>query len=409
MRGYVLDQHLLDGLHSSVVADIVYGEFPEKIKMAQAGIFVLKDNDTLVAMQPEQFSAELDFQEMLSKFPSLLAGDQIDAENARRFILVKQELSIDHESDVGRWSLDHLFLDQDGVPTLVEVKRQSDSRLRREVVGQMLDYAANFQASWSADSIMSAFDFACAQRNADSNFELGEFIGSSMTVQQFREKIATNISAGKLRLLFVADRIPSELRRIVEFLNKQMAPAEVLALELRQFAAPGIRTIVPVLFGQTQEAVSRKDPSRADRWTEDRILEDFDSKFAEPEASAAKAILGWMKNSGFPLGFGTGRVTGSVYPLFKAKGVPINPAYLSTEGKVWLQLKSLEGKPVLGGLNERREILERFARVEGSGLTNAAVDGWPSIPLKRIAADPQGIEKIISAFQWIADKVKAAG
>jgi hypothetical protein len=25
-----------------------------------------------------------------------------------------------------RWSLDHLFLDQDGVPTLVEVKRSSD-------------------------------------------------------------------------------------------------------------------------------------------------------------------------------------------------------------------------------------------------------------------------------------------
>ena len=30
-------------------------------------------------------------------------------------------------------------------PTLVEVKRSSDTRIRREVVGQMLDYAANGQ------------------------------------------------------------------------------------------------------------------------------------------------------------------------------------------------------------------------------------------------------------------------
>jgi hypothetical protein len=29
------------------------------------------------------------------------------------------------------------------VPTLLEVKRSSDTRIRREVVGQMLDYAAN--------------------------------------------------------------------------------------------------------------------------------------------------------------------------------------------------------------------------------------------------------------------------
>jgi hypothetical protein len=39
--------------------------------------------------------------------------------------------------------------DQNAVPTLVEVKRSSDTRIRREVVGQMLDYAANPDASGS--------------------------------------------------------------------------------------------------------------------------------------------------------------------------------------------------------------------------------------------------------------------
>jgi len=49
--------------------------------------------------------------------------------------------SIDGGGD--RWSADHLFLDQDAIPTFVEVKRSTDTRIRREVVGQMLDYAAN--------------------------------------------------------------------------------------------------------------------------------------------------------------------------------------------------------------------------------------------------------------------------
>ena len=46
----------------------------------------------------------------------------------------------------------------------------------------------------------------------------------------------TNLQAGKIRLIFVADVIPSELRRIVEFLNQQMDPGEVLAVEIRQYA-----------------------------------------------------------------------------------------------------------------------------------------------------------------------------
>ncbi len=53
------------------------------------------------------------------------------------------------EGGAGRWAIDHLFLDQDGIPTIVEVKRSTDTRIRREVVGQMLDSAANAVGRWS--------------------------------------------------------------------------------------------------------------------------------------------------------------------------------------------------------------------------------------------------------------------
>jgi hypothetical protein len=48
-----------------------------------------------------------------------LVGDQIDSGSPRRFVLVSREQSIaDQAGGAGRWSVDHLFLDQDGVPTL---------------------------------------------------------------------------------------------------------------------------------------------------------------------------------------------------------------------------------------------------------------------------------------------------
>jgi hypothetical protein len=54
------------------------------------------------------------------------------------------------------------FVDQDGIPTLVEVKRQSDTRLRREVVGQMLDYAANAVVYWPVEQLRAEFEQSCA-------------------------------------------------------------------------------------------------------------------------------------------------------------------------------------------------------------------------------------------------------
>jgi len=51
-------------------------------------------------------------------YPDLLPGDQIDPENPRRQLLVSREMGISgKEQGENLWSLDHLFLDQDGIPT----------------------------------------------------------------------------------------------------------------------------------------------------------------------------------------------------------------------------------------------------------------------------------------------------
>jgi hypothetical protein len=78
---------------------------------------------------------------LLARYPSLLAGDQIDPASPRRWVLISREQPVPDESaGAARWAIDHLFVDQDGIPTLVEVKRSTDTRIRREIVGQMLDF-----------------------------------------------------------------------------------------------------------------------------------------------------------------------------------------------------------------------------------------------------------------------------
>ena len=86
---------------------------------------------------------EQELQDILEKNLDLLPGDQINPDNPRRWLLIKREMSVqDHNSGQDRWSIDFFLVDQDGVPTFVECKRFNDTRSRREVIGQLLEYAA---------------------------------------------------------------------------------------------------------------------------------------------------------------------------------------------------------------------------------------------------------------------------
>jgi hypothetical protein len=85
-----------------------------------------------------------------------------------------------------------------------------------------------------------------------------ELAGQEDSAEAFWARVKTNLQAGRVRMVFVADRIPPELQRIVEFLNEQMDPAEVLAVELRQFLGGGVKTLAPRVLGQTAAAERQK-------------------------------------------------------------------------------------------------------------------------------------------------------
>ena len=79
--------------------------------------------------------------------------------------------------------------------------------------------------------------------------------------EAFWQRVGANLREGHLRLVFVADEIPAGLRRLVEFLNEQMPRVEVLAVEIRQYRAPGSNSgaLVPRLVGQTARAQAAKE------------------------------------------------------------------------------------------------------------------------------------------------------
>jgi hypothetical protein len=271
----------------------------------------IKQGATLIEMTEQPYDAEDVLQQLLADHPNLLVGEQ-EGDERRRWLLVQREIGIGDDPEGGsRWSLDHLFLDESGVPTLVEVKRSSDTRIRREVVGQMLDYAANASAYWGIDRIRSSYEIACSEAERDPEQELAAHIGADGDPERFWQEVATNLHAGRLRLVFVADVIPHELRRIIEFLNEQMARTDVIGIEVRQYVAPvtDMITLVPRLIGQTEAArdVKRAASGRSrTRWTEAELLQTLRTTNAGQPGERMVQLYEFMRDRDARRSWGTG-------------------------------------------------------------------------------------------------------
>lgn len=241
-------------------------------------IFLMRP-DGLAEMTATPYESESVLQGWLASYPDLLAGGQIRPEQPRQWVLIDRELGVPKEERGGsQWTIDHLFLDQDGVPTIVEVKRSSDTRIRREVVGQMLDYAANGVRYWPIEDLRATFERTCERRGEQPDQVLATAVGAD-DAATFWNGVDENLRSGRIRMVFVADHVPQELQTIVEFLNEQMERAEVLAIEIKQYEGSEQRALVPRLIGLTARARQTKKETPAPTFAE--RLADASEEFRE--------------------------------------------------------------------------------------------------------------------------------
>ena len=248
--------------------------------IGEANIFISKDG-ALERLVESRYDSEAKLQSLLADHPELLGGEQIDDEFPRRWLLVGREVGIaDAEGASDRWSIDHIFIDQDATPTFVEVKRSSDARIRREVVGQLIEYVANAARFWPPNHLqMVAMETASKNKKDVNGLLAGLLEGEGGESSTFWSRANENLKEGKVRLMFVADEIPPELRRMAEFLNDQMTHTEVLAVEVRQYVGTsGVAALVPFVRNATSKARDVKEAARKrNRWTEKDFVEHLEA------------------------------------------------------------------------------------------------------------------------------------
>lgn len=367
----------------------------------------MRRGDELVAMREQEYDAESVLQELLASYPELLAGGT----GSGSLLLVRREAPLsDAAQGVRAGWLDHLFLDEEGVPTLVEVKRSSNTGIRREVVGQMLDYAANAATCWQDDTVRRWFEETCQQRDQDPSGLIAATFPSVEDDERYWNYVRTNLTAGRLRLLFVADTIPPSLRRIVEFLNGQMHQTEVLAIEVKQYLGRDgtTQTIVPRVLGRTEAAQQAKGRRPAESWTRDRVLQVLRERQGDAIAQVGEAIFAWAAARRLQPWYGSGTKDGSFQAGVQDGARYLWPFTLYTYGRIEISFLFIARRPPFDDPALRERLRERLNAIPGVELPPSALEQRPSIAMAALTS-PTACQQFCDAMDWAFAQLPSPG
>jgi len=375
------------------------------------GVFVRGPGGKLIPMTREDWALEDVLQQLVSECPDLLSGDG----DAGAWLLVKREYGVADAQDApDRWSVDHLFLDDEGIPTLVEIKRRGDTRLRREVVGQMLDYAANAASYWTAESIRAVYEQTCADRELDPDEHLRETLPGVSDSDDFWQSVRTNLAAGRLRLIFLADEIPSELRAIVEFLNEQMSPALVQAVEVSQFTGPEGQgqMLLARLIGETEAAKRTKTTATRRRWDKESWMAALAERRPAEEALAADRVFDWAETHDPRLRVKFGKGGTDAGAMFGRDDTDafLYPFYIYTYGSIEIRFSVMAAGtyPAFQALEPRLELLNRLNAIPGFQIDEERIDKFPNVPLA-VLTDDAAFRQFIETIEWALSQAEGKG
>lgn len=371
------------------------------------GVIYQVNGDALVAMERTLYDAEDVLQRLLATDARLLGGAASGEASSRRWILIRREALVRGASGQ-QWSADHLFVDDEAVPTVVEVKRSTNSQVRREVVGQLIEYIANLRASTSADELRSAYEAGVLGRDGEPEQALQQALGVTMTADEYWAAVGENLARGRIRGFVVADVIPEEARRIIEYLNEQLGDSRFLALEVPQFTAVnGVTTLVPqIVAGSLEPPVKPTNARPGAQWDADRLVAAIEEKGQPGAAVAARSLLRWASDRHLEARFGRGGEWGTATFVVP---IPGEPRVVTIWVPGTLQWPFGGYRAPLDNEERGRELLARINGIAGvkwtTGQPPSAPGRYPATYLAPFAAEAT-FRQLTDVLDWVVSELR---
>ncbi len=193
---------------------------------------------------PNQIS-EGELQQLLHRHPECLPITEIDP-------IFANPVPLCMELTTPAGPIDNVMVTATGLPVLIECKLWRNPEARREVVGQIIDYAKEL-TRWSASDLQREVARR-VERPGNPIIALLEESGYSVDEMAFNDALTHNLRRGRFLLLIVGDGIREGVEAIAEYLQTHAGLHFSLGLvELPIYVlADEQRLVVPRVLARTE-------------------------------------------------------------------------------------------------------------------------------------------------------------
>lgn len=372
--------------------------------------FISSNNSLKLERVPlnEKLFSENWLQKLIYDNPEILPIDEIESGFAP-LIAVGREIS----TSVGY--IDNLYISPNGYLTLVETKLWRNPEAKREVVGQILDYAKEL-STWTFSRLNEGVRQSnrLLQNNSKGIIEtIKEFeLIEEREEQIIIDNIERNLKRGRILLLIVGDGIRESVEEMVDYLQSTVQLRFTLGLvELQVYKNPNDEAgliVIPNLITRTKEItraivkiennsfnniVAIETDFKEDKpktnyirttITEDDFFEQLLQNTDRESVDAAKYILQISKDKGLYIDWKTASFSVK-FPDPNGSGLKITLYIVTREGVFYIRSSSWQMENL--GLNGKAgiEFGKNTARLFNLQVKPKHQDTWnKAIPIKNI-------------------------
>jgi hypothetical protein len=222
--------------------------------------------------------SEADIQALVHAHPACLPIAEIDP-------MFAGPVPICTELNTLAGAIDNFMVTPSGLPVLVECKLWRNPEGRREVVGQILDYAKEL-SRWSSSDLQREVR-GRLKRDGNPLLEMVQAVDPTVDEIQFNDALTANLRRGRFLLLIVGDGIREGVEAIAEYLHAHAGLHFSLGLvELPIYVLPdGGRLVAPRVLARTT-VVTRTVVAMPDGYALQEPLERAVETEVDPERSA---------------------------------------------------------------------------------------------------------------------------
>jgi len=364
-------------------------------------LMLIKGNEKHVIHETD-YKQEQKLHEMIEKYPKLINLPGVEEGDLLLPIAKEHKAS------------DLMCVDNHGNIVIIEFKLDKNQTMR-DIVAQILDYASTIWKESYEEFNLSVKEYLKKNYKAEDlstvffekfkdEIDLSKFDGNENKWKtEFIENIVSNLNQGAFKLVICANKIPDDIKRVVEYLYS-VHRLDLHCIEVDYFKKDDLEILVPKRFDFGKREAITSSTRRS--WDYDKFVEDCQRKIRDAKTiETIRELYEFSEQNADKLTWGTGVMVGSFsYKVFsesKQKYLTLFSQF--SNGRLQVSFGMLRENMVVDKIRDKYR--EKLNEIEGISLKKEDINRWPEIKMN-VFNDKNKLNQLKAILEWTSNELR---